>query len=378
MKEVIIILMMIVIGATIGGVTNSLAIKMLFRPYNPIYIGKKRVPFTPGLIPKRRDELAEQLGKMVVQHLLTTEGLQRKLLDEKFTNEMKLWAQGEARAILESDMTLAALFNERFGVENVRGTIEDKTEQWIRDGFETFRMQNGSRPISEVLPSNLTQKLDNAIPDFTQFILSRAKDYFESEEGKDRLSDMIDRFLMGKGTLGNMVSMFLGNDRLVDKVQPEIIKFLDDASAEKMIESVLKKEWNKLKEKPLSYYLNKVDKEEVISLIKKTIINRVPVYEWIDQPLNDWTKPYMETIVSDWVPKGVDLIGQALVSRLDRLMKKLNLEEVVKGQVQGFAVERLEEMVLSISRREFKMITYLGGLLGGMIGLIQGIIVIFL
>ena len=57
------------------GYTNHLAIKMLFRPHRPIYIGKFQVPFTPGLIPKRRDELAVQLGKMVVEHLLTPEGI---------------------------------------------------------------------------------------------------------------------------------------------------------------------------------------------------------------------------------------------------------------------------------------------------------------
>ena len=46
------------IGALIGGITNHLAIKMLFRPHEAKYIGSWRVPFTPGLIPKRRDELA--------------------------------------------------------------------------------------------------------------------------------------------------------------------------------------------------------------------------------------------------------------------------------------------------------------------------------
>ena len=40
-----------VIGGIIGLITNGLAIKMLFRPYKEIYIGKFRLPFTPGLIP---------------------------------------------------------------------------------------------------------------------------------------------------------------------------------------------------------------------------------------------------------------------------------------------------------------------------------------
>ena len=61
-NAIITILFMAVIGAIIGGVTNHLAIKMLFKPHNPIYIKGKRLPFTPGLIPKRREELARQLG----------------------------------------------------------------------------------------------------------------------------------------------------------------------------------------------------------------------------------------------------------------------------------------------------------------------------
>lgn len=68
-------LFMIVIGAAIGAVTNHLAIQMLFRPYRPYYLFGKRVPFTPGLIPKRRDELAKQMGLMVTNHLLTPEGI---------------------------------------------------------------------------------------------------------------------------------------------------------------------------------------------------------------------------------------------------------------------------------------------------------------
>ncbi|RSL34658.1 DUF445 family protein [Salibacterium salarium] len=78
---------MIIIGAVIGGVTNSLAIKMLFRPYRPVYVGKWRLPFTPGLIPKRRGEMAEQMGKMVVTHLLTPERIREKLDNPYFVKK---------------------------------------------------------------------------------------------------------------------------------------------------------------------------------------------------------------------------------------------------------------------------------------------------
>ncbi len=57
---------MVVLGAVIGGYTKLLAITMLFRLYKPIYIFGKQMPLTPGLIPKRQDELAKQLGKLVL------------------------------------------------------------------------------------------------------------------------------------------------------------------------------------------------------------------------------------------------------------------------------------------------------------------------
>ena len=48
---------MVVVGAVIGGVTNVIAIRMLFHPFKPYYIFKMRIPFTPGLIPKEEKKL---------------------------------------------------------------------------------------------------------------------------------------------------------------------------------------------------------------------------------------------------------------------------------------------------------------------------------
>ena len=63
------------VGGIIGYTTNWLAIRMLFRPLTEKYIGKWRLPFTPGLIPKKRAVLAESLGNTVANYLVTTETL---------------------------------------------------------------------------------------------------------------------------------------------------------------------------------------------------------------------------------------------------------------------------------------------------------------
>lgn len=65
----------IVIGAVIGYITNWLAIKMLFKPYTEKRIGRFKLPFTPGLIPKERDRIAKSVGDTVGRHLVTGENM---------------------------------------------------------------------------------------------------------------------------------------------------------------------------------------------------------------------------------------------------------------------------------------------------------------
>ena len=92
--------------------------------------------------------------------------------------------------------------------------------------------------------------------------------------------------------------------------------------------------------------------------------------------LGDIISRYEGEITGTYAPKLLDAALGSIAAHLEDVLKRLRLEEVVKEQVDQFPVERLEEMVLSISKREFKMITYLGGLLGGIIGAIQALFVI--
>lgn len=65
-----------VIGGIIGYFTNYIAIRMLFRPLKPVYIGPFRVPFTPGIVPRRKDELAQTLGRSIVDRFFNADDLE--------------------------------------------------------------------------------------------------------------------------------------------------------------------------------------------------------------------------------------------------------------------------------------------------------------
>ena len=83
-----------VVGGVIGYFTNDLAITMLFRPYRPIYIFKRRLPLTPGLIPSNQARLAQRVADTIMGSLLTPEELQnlaRRLLQTERIQQAIQW-----------------------------------------------------------------------------------------------------------------------------------------------------------------------------------------------------------------------------------------------------------------------------------------------
>lgn len=366
---------MIVIGAIIGGFTNSLAIKMLFRPYKALYVGKWKVPFTPGLIPKRRDELAVQLGRMVVEHLLTPEGIQKKMHDPVFKLTMVEYAQKEVMKYLEIEDTIENLLKKGLHMESPSGVTKEKARFYIRGKLEAKVNELKGKEVGEVLPEKLITKVENGIEPFSDLILNKVSDYIASPEGKEKLSVMIDRYLAERGTLGSMINMFFTNTRIVDKVQPELLRLLKQKDIQNVITTMLESEWGTVKESKVEQLQGKVNVDEVLDDLSEAIVKELPIDNIMKLSLSEAVEPFKDRIIEDFVPRVVDAAGNYLTHQLQPLMEQLQLAEIVKGQVETFSVGRIEDMVLSISRREFKMITYLGAVLGGLIGLVQGIVI---
>ena len=88
-------------GAIIGYVTNVVAIKMLFRPLKEIRLFGRRLPFTPGILPKERHKLAESIGRMVEQELITSEVLRERLKKSEVRENIKTTLGSYTDQILE-------------------------------------------------------------------------------------------------------------------------------------------------------------------------------------------------------------------------------------------------------------------------------------
>ncbi|MEK4738971.1 MULTISPECIES: DUF445 domain-containing protein [Bacillus] len=365
------------LGAIIGGYTNHLAIKMLFRPHRPIYIGKFQVPFTPGLIPKRRDELAVQLGKMVVDHLLTPEGIGKKLTNKEFQTSLIRWTQVEVDKVITNEQSLRDML-EKWNLEHVEEEAIGKIEHVITEKIHAFLAEYYTYTWEQALPHSVHEKVENAIPNVASFILKRGISFLESEEGKERLSKMIDDFFASRGTLLNLVGMFLGNVSLVDRVQPEVIKFLGQDGTERLLTDVLQKEWEKLKGRDVKELETFVEKEMIVNSILSAVKVEETVSRFLNQSVQQVCEPVRETIVEKVVPSVVEKGLKWGTENVGSILGNLQLAEIVQQEVSTFSTKRLEDLVLSITKNELKMITYLGALLGGTIGFIQGLLLLFL
>jgi len=103
-----------IIGSLIGYVTNYIAVKMLFRPRNPVKLGNFTLPFTPGIIPKRKADLARALGNAVGNNLFTGADLEQMLLSDKAKQKVL----GEVADLLDRDeQTIEDMLSSFWGQE---------------------------------------------------------------------------------------------------------------------------------------------------------------------------------------------------------------------------------------------------------------------
>ena len=370
---------MAIIGAAIGGYTNHLAIKMLFRPHEAIYIGKWRVPFTPGLIPKRRDELAKQMGRTVVEHLLTPDTFKRRFFSQEMRQTAIDFIQAQlVKHVFESPLTIQQWF-EKAGITNVPNRVEGKIDDVIDSQLTAIEAKLASKTVRELMPEPWLEKSDERIADIVAYMITKGERYFASYEGRKTVKKLIDDFLSSKGTFGNMIQMFMGeSSSIVDRVQPEIQKFLKAPGTFDMLVNVISGEWEKLKDRPLEELIGGFDLAPAMETAKEYIKQELALESRLDATLQSYWPNGAQWTADNLTPKLAEFAFTQGEAKLEETIERLKLQEMVQEQVDSFPVERLEELVLGISKKEFKMITVLGALLGGLIGLVQGGIVYFI
>lgn len=367
--------LMALIGALIGGFTNFVAIKMLFRPYKAMYIGKWRLPFTPGLIPKRRDELSTQLGRTIVQHLLTPETFKKRFLNEEMSTKAERWLQNQLdRHVFQSANSINDWL-ESAGQQGIPGKIEMKLDELVDRQAQSLQSYTEGKTIRELLPENWREETELKMIQGLKYVIDQGSDYFASVEGRQTIKTFMDEFLSSRGRLGNMLHSLFGESKvLVDRIQPEIIKFLNSPRTFELMATLAYGEWEKLQDRKADDLLKEFDFGPALDAVKQYVKETVNVEGRLDATLAETWPTGLEWTSKNFTPLVVEFAFQQGETKLEEALQKINMEGMVKEQVDSLPLSRLEELVLGISQRELKMITALGFLLGGIIGVVQGVL----
>ena len=114
-KWVLQFFLIVSVGALIGWFTNYLAIKLLFRPYKEIRLLFFKIQ---GLIPKRKDEIVENIAEVVEKELISisdiTEKMQNEKIDESVIDGLldKIVGEKLQKKILEKNPLLKMFVND--------------------------------------------------------------------------------------------------------------------------------------------------------------------------------------------------------------------------------------------------------------------------
>lgn len=110
----------------------------------------------------------------------------------------------------------------------------------------------------------------------------------------------------------------------------------------------------------------------IIKKIKNIINEKLNI---IPMPFRMMAAPYIDDILNKEVPSAMDEIS---VDLLDKAKEKVDIQAIVEKKINELDLEKLEDIIIQVAKKELKHIEILGLVLGAIIGILQGILVIFL
>lgn len=375
MQTFLIIVFMMVIGALIGGVTNILAVRMLFHPFKTYYIFNKRVPFTPGLIPKRRKEVADKIGQVVEEHLLTESLIQSKLNAPSSRQAIEEVLLKQIQKLKQEHMTLQ-YFADKLDLD-VAQLANEKLDLVISNKLDAFYQDNQTTPIKQIIPEEIEASIDSKIDLVPDLLFERASVYLSSEKGAADIASMLETFFNEKGKIVGLLQMFMTKESIADRIQHELIRLTKHPKAKAIAKQVIDNEYETMKAKNLNELVSESQYNSFKTSITELAIGYLDVDKVSKQSFNTLMPSFIHFLESKVSQKLTDVIIENISKHISPIMKKINLRQMVEEQINTFDLAYIERLIIDVANKELKLIMLLGFLLGGIIGLLQGVIAIF-
>jgi uncharacterized membrane protein YheB (UPF0754 family) len=389
-----------VLGGIIGYFTNDIAIKMLFRPYRAIYIAGRKVPFTPGLIPRNQERLAKNISNTIMGSLLTPTELQnlaRRLLQTERVQSAILWLlqlaieQIKVNKNEKSAKVVAGILRDLLGESlprllKVLARREDFLEAQINQIFDQVLLE---LQLSEAQSIRLADWLLEVVlpPDVLRQVII---DFLT-----DRTIQTIDESFREKtsGTYWVVANLF-GLRNTLTRLRTFCLDEKDATNARlaELIQVLQMRD--RLKKVLLELSLQNLPIGTVRQLRKTT---RESVRHYIQTSGSDLLQGLTDSV--NWeniatlllnrlsnspvINSSLEVVSQELATILERYLEKdlekivaqvipiLSIDQVIVDRVKSTSPADLEAAIEGIVKNELQAIVTLGGVLGFVVGLFQ-------
>jgi uncharacterized membrane protein YheB (UPF0754 family) len=394
-----------IVGGIIGYFTNDLAIRMLFRPYKARYIGRSRLPFTPGLIPRNQERLARRVGETIMGSLLTPGELQ------KLTQ----------RLLKTERVQTALLWLLRLALKQIQAEQEEKTAQIVADILRDLAGTSLPRLL------RVFARQENFLEDQINHVFDQVVLEFQlSDEQARKLADGLLRVVVPPDVLRQALIEFLTdrNIQIVDEgfrektsgttwvvanlfgIRNSLLRLRSfcidepEIANARLQELILSLE---LRDR-IRFWLQNASLQDLplatIRQLRKSTRDTIRLYiQQKGQTLLgglsesvDWTRLSALLIKrlqdSEVLNNSLEAVSWELALILERYLEEelellvaqiipiLSIEELVVERVMATTPEELETTVQAIVKSELQAIVNLGGILGFSIGLLQSIILL--
>ena len=186
------LVIMVIISAAIGWITNWVAIKMLFRPHNEINLGLFKIQ---GLIPKRRAEIGIGIADVIQNELISIKDVIANIDREEFSKRLNDLIDD----VLEKN--LKTKVKEKFPVMQM--FFSDKMAKDVSETIKGIVMENQEK-IFEIFSNYAEENID-----FSTIITDKISN-FSLDKLEEIINGLAKKELKHIEVIGAILGAFIG------------------------------------------------------------------------------------------------------------------------------------------------------------------------
>ena len=265
--------------------------------------------------------------------------------------------------------------------------------------------------IGEIFPSSFISTLKVYIYNKNYDIAMYIKNAIKTETVQQKLKVYIGQMI--SANLNPMMAMFINIDTIFDKISVAIDNYLDDENNQRNIAIVITNTLDEVLKQSINNISSGVSEEgrkNNIDAIADMILNKVIDDELISSGMNLLDEKLTHLVNSEQVEKQVENIIEGMIRKLMSLklseifndkeeeidsiiygivsegynkfienkaadvVEMIDIPKIVEEKINSFDVAFAEQIILDIASKELNAITWLGALLGAIMGILSPVL----